>query len=310
MATATANNMASADDLAPWRNKKWMYVDAHGGQKGPLDECVLKRLLRRGLLQGENYVWSPDLVELMPNWQMAKDTPVFAAACVLWQPVPQWYYFDHLKQQKGPITTSELTNLFMEGDIDGLTMVWSSYKVVDEWTAMGQVHALKEVLQEINDENEKKEQLRLTEKSLDPKTFVLDKDGDSDGKAFVAENGSAFIYDEESRKWITPEEKIQDELELMEQELLDAKVNVSRRGGGGDPDDGDHGAENEKHRLKLVDEKHPKAKDNNLHPQTTSASLKSSPTKKTTLTRKSERRRKNQNKKQNGKHPSKRRGFM
>ncbi|OQS06164.1 hypothetical protein THRCLA_01776 [Thraustotheca clavata] len=198
--------------------KKWLYVDTQGNQKGPLDEQVLKRLLRRGIVQGENYVWSPELAEEMPTWQMAKDTPIFQTACVLWQSTPQWYYYDQDKVQKGPLTTTELTNLFLDGEVDGLTLVWSNCKLVDEWTPMGQVNVLKEVLQEINDEMEKKEALMQTEKQIDPKNIVMDEDI-SARKSYLAENGKEFIYDSETRKWLTPEEKIEDDLAILRDEV-------------------------------------------------------------------------------------------
>ncbi|KAH9101527.1 hypothetical protein AeMF1_021750 [Aphanomyces euteiches] len=205
-------------DVQAMKNKKWMYVDAAGGQKGPMDESVLKRLLRRGLIHGETFVWSPELP--IPEWKMTKDVPLFTPVCVLWQKVPQWHYYDHLKVQQGPLTTAELVDKFENGDIDGLTLVWSACQIVPTWTAMGEVAALKEELQEINDEREKEEALLATKETLDPsmQTFT-DELGST--RAIVADDGKEFIYDPETRKWVTPEDKIREELEDLAEERED-----------------------------------------------------------------------------------------
>ncbi|OQR83166.1 hypothetical protein ACHHYP_15015 [Achlya hypogyna] len=204
------------------KHKKWMYIDSSGSQKGPLDEAVLKRLLRRGMVTGDNFVWSPELAERMPSWQLAKETPIFRTTCVLWQALAQWYYYDHLKQQQGPVTTNDLSTKFLDGDVDGLTLVWSSCQLVEAWTPLGQVEVLKEVLQEINDEVERKEALLATEKQLDPTTQVMDVAAEP-RKSFMAENGSEFIYDAEMRKWLTPEEKIEEELAMLRDEVADVQ---------------------------------------------------------------------------------------
>ncbi|KDO27258.1 hypothetical protein SPRG_07507 [Saprolegnia parasitica CBS 223.65] len=202
-------------DVAALKGKKWL--------KGPLDEQVLKRLLRRGLVTGDSYVWSPELAELLPTWQLAKETLVFGTTCVLWQTLPQWYYYDQAKQQKGPVTTADLSTLFLDGDIDGLTLVWSSAQLVPAWTPMGQVDVLKEVLQEINDEVERKEALLATEKKLDPSSLVMD--GSAAARtSFLADDGKEFIYDSEMRKWLTPEEKIEEELAMLRDEVDDVKA--------------------------------------------------------------------------------------
>ncbi|RHZ31009.1 hypothetical protein DYB26_006370, partial [Aphanomyces astaci] len=161
-------------DVSAMKNKKWMYVDAAGGQKGPMDEAVLKRLLRRGLVHGETYVWSPELP--VAEWKMAKDIALFTPVCVLWQKVPQWHYYDHLKVQQGPISTADLVRKFEDGDVDGLTLVWSSCQVVATWTPMGEVSALKEELHEINLEREKEEAILATQQSLDPKLQTFHDD--------------------------------------------------------------------------------------------------------------------------------------
>ncbi|RHY31766.1 hypothetical protein DYB32_003175 [Aphanomyces invadans] len=149
----------------------------------------------------------------MAEWKMAKDVPLFTPVCVLWQKIPQWHYFDHLKVQQGPITTAELVAKFEDGNIDGLTLVWSSCQVVATWTPLGEVSVLKEELLEINLEREKEEAILATKEAIDPKLQTFHDDTTSGTRAIVAEDGKEFIYDSETRKWVTPEDKILEELE-------------------------------------------------------------------------------------------------
>ncbi|RHY33157.1 hypothetical protein DYB34_001122 [Aphanomyces astaci] len=232
-------------DVSAMKNKKWMYVDAAGGQKGPMDEAVLKRLLRRGLVHGETYVWSPELP--VAEWKMAKDIALFTPVCVLWQKVPQWHYYDHLKVQQGPISTADLVRKFEDGDVDGLTLVWSSCQVVATWTPMGEVSALKEELHEINLEREKEEAILATQQSLDPKLQTFHDDASST-RAIVAEDGKEFIYDPDTRKWITPEDLAEDRgdesakpvkkaappASLSHSDILEAAALAAKTDGGGD----------------------------------------------------------------------------
>ncbi|KAF0697518.1 Aste57867_11828 [Aphanomyces stellatus] len=228
-APSDAPSAPAVVDVSAMKNKKWMYVDTAGGQKGPMDESVLKRLLRRGLIHGETYVWSPELP--LAEWKMAKDVPLFTPVCVLWQKIPQWYYYDLEKVQQGPITTTELVAKFEDGDIDGLTLVWSSCQVVPSWTAMGEVTALKAELQEINDEREKEEALLTTQKAIDPKVQTFTEDLSGAARAIVAEDGKEFIYDAETRKWVTPEDKIRDELDDLAEarEVFDDEAPVVKK---------------------------------------------------------------------------------
>lgn len=111
----------------------WLYVDAvTGQQKGPLGGAILKRLLRKGILQPQQFVWTQRLNEWLP---LAK-VDAFEAYCATW--CAYWYYMvDDMDsgatatKQAGPVATKELVALFLDGEIDGMTLVWT--KDMSEW---------------------------------------------------------------------------------------------------------------------------------------------------------------------------------
>lgn len=122
----------------------WLYVDAvTGQQKGPLPASTLKRLLRRGLLQPQQFVWT----QRLDAWQALADVDDFAAYCATWSCF--WYYMlddldapaaaaadatdgaTEVTKQAGPVSTKELVALFLDGDVDGMTLVWT--KDMADW---------------------------------------------------------------------------------------------------------------------------------------------------------------------------------
>ncbi|RQM11121.1 hypothetical protein B5M09_002883 [Aphanomyces astaci] len=219
-------------DVSAMKNKKWMYVDAAGGQKGPMDEAVLKRLLRRGLVHGETYVWSPELP--VAEWKMAKDIALFTPVCVLWQKVPQWHYYDHLKVQQGPISTADLVRKFEDGDVDGLTLVWSSCQVVATWTPMGEVSALKEELHEINLEREKEEAILATQQSLDPKLQTFHDDASSTRAIDKILDELEDLAEDRGDESAKPVKKAAPPASLSHSDILEAAALAAKTDGGGD----------------------------------------------------------------------------
>lgn len=106
----------------------WLYVDATTGQqKGPFPAATLKRLVRRGLLQPQQFVWT----QRLPEWQALAQVDAFAAYCATWSSF--WYYMvddpsagASATKQAGPVSTKELVALFLDGDVDGMTLVWTT----------------------------------------------------------------------------------------------------------------------------------------------------------------------------------------
>lgn len=115
----------------------WLYVDAASGQqKGPLPATMLKRLLRRELLQPQQFVWTPRLGE----WTPLAATDAFAVYCAAWSRA--WFFMadsggdsDAKATQQGPVSTKELLALFLDGEVDGMTLVWT--EAMSEWQPMG-----------------------------------------------------------------------------------------------------------------------------------------------------------------------------
>lgn len=124
----------------------WLYVDAlTGQQKGPLPAHTLKRLLRKGLLQPQQFVWT----QRLDAWQALADVADFSAYCATWSCF--WYYMvDDLEaaasgatgaeatKQAGPASTKELVALFLDGEVDGMTLVWTKDMV--DWKPISALH--------------------------------------------------------------------------------------------------------------------------------------------------------------------------
>ena len=129
----------------------WMYLDAaSNGKRGPLPEDLMKRLVRKGVLQPDQYVWTQRLKEWVP---IATVEP-FKAYIDVW--TSYWYYLVE-QERKGPVNTKDLVALFLDGEIDGLTVVWTSS--MTEWKPISEVPSLKEFLHEANEDQEREEKL-------------------------------------------------------------------------------------------------------------------------------------------------------
>uniref|UniRef100_K3WEI1 RRM domain-containing protein n=1 Tax=Globisporangium ultimum (strain ATCC 200006 / CBS 805.95 / DAOM BR144) TaxID=431595 RepID=K3WEI1_GLOUD len=231
--------MAAAAD-----KELWLYVDAATGQqKGPLAGAILKRLLRKGLLQPQQFVWTQRLSE----WQPLAQVDAFAAYCATWCAL--WYYMvDDLDagpsatKQAGPVATKELVALFLDGEIDGMTLVWS--KDMAEWSSISEVPSLKEFLHEANEDQAREEEVleKQSQVAVEDQVFKDEK-----VEAFVAEDGKQYIFDTEGKKWVTPEDKIEEDLQALReaageskedhevaQEVKQKKKNQANKNNGGD----------------------------------------------------------------------------
>jgi HIV Tat-specific factor 1 len=185
----------------------WMYVDAtSGSEKGPLTEEIMKRLIRKGIIQPNQYVWNKTLKE----WTPLMNVEPFKTYHETWS---AFWYFMVEKQQKGPIVTKDLVSLFIDGEIDGLTIVWT--KSMSEWKAIGEVQVLKEFLQEANADYERETEVLKKEAQVSAQDQVYEE---STSDVFVADDGKQYLFDSETRKWVTPEEKIEDDLNALREE--------------------------------------------------------------------------------------------
>lgn len=114
--------------------EKWLYLDAATGQqKGPVGVEIAKRLLRKGLLRPEQLVWTPRLQE----WAAVSSVEPFAGYWQVW--TASWFYLPDAaaSERRGPVTTQELVALFVDGEVDGMTLVWR--QDMSEWQPIGTV---------------------------------------------------------------------------------------------------------------------------------------------------------------------------
>ncbi|KAF4323158.1 hypothetical protein BBO99_00003416 [Phytophthora kernoviae] len=176
----------------------WLYLDAAmGQQKGPVPEPVVKKLLRKGILQPQQLVWTQRLTE----WTAINSIEPFATYCRVWTAV--WFYMAESEisaskesTRTGPVTTQQLMTLFVDGAVDGMTLVWT--QELNNWKPIGEVPSLKEFLQEANDD-------------LDRETELQEQ----------AKDGKRYIFDAESKKYVTPEDKIEDELASLQEAMVE-----------------------------------------------------------------------------------------
>lgn len=115
----------------------WLYLDAvTGQQKGPVSVAVLKKLLRKSIVQPQQLVWTQRLSE----WTAIASVEPLAAYCQVW--MDTWYYMAECAPsegkeaiRKGPVTTQQIVQLFVDGEVDGMTLIWS--QKLDSWKPIG-----------------------------------------------------------------------------------------------------------------------------------------------------------------------------
>ncbi|KAG1703828.1 hypothetical protein DVH05_006837 [Phytophthora capsici] len=199
----------------------WLYLDAvTGQQKGPVPAPIVKKLLRKGIVQPQQLVWTQKLSE----WTAIAKVEPFAAYCSVWTAV--WYYMaeDPLDPGKeaartGPVTTQQLVKLFMDGEADGMTLVWN--QELNDWKPIGEVPSLREFLQETNDDLDRETELKeqATDVPIEHQVFE-----NTSTNALVAEDGREYVYDAESKTYVTPEDKIEEELASLQQAMNEEKA--------------------------------------------------------------------------------------
>ncbi|KAK1931989.1 HIV Tat-specific factor 1 [Phytophthora citrophthora] len=213
----------------------WLYLDAiTGQQKGPVPAPIVKKLLRKGIIQPQQLVWTQNLSE----WTAIAKAEPFAAYCSVWTAV--WYYMaeDPLNPGKeavrtGPVTTQQLVNLFVDGEVDGMTLVWN--QELNDWKSIGEVPSLREFLQETNDDLDRETELKEQAHDMPIEHQVFENKSND---ALVAEDGKEYVYDAESKTYVTPEDKIEDELASLQQSMNEENTkekDANENSGGGKP---------------------------------------------------------------------------
>uniref|UniRef100_M4BDH3 RRM domain-containing protein n=1 Tax=Hyaloperonospora arabidopsidis (strain Emoy2) TaxID=559515 RepID=M4BDH3_HYAAE len=189
----------------------WLYLDAvTGQQKGPVSTPVLKKLLRKSIVQSQQLVWTQRLSE----WAAIASVEPLATYCQVW--MGTWYYMaEGTKSDNqeatwtGPVTTQQLVQLFVDGEVDG------------------EVPSLKEFLQEANSDLDREAELQEQAEKMPIEHQVFEK-GLSD--ALVAENGKQYVFDAESKTYVTPEEKIEEELASLQETMMNSSAGKQEGG--------------------------------------------------------------------------------
>nr|CCA23603.1 conserved hypothetical protein [Albugo laibachii Nc14]CCA24162.1 conserved hypothetical protein [Albugo laibachii Nc14] len=186
----------------------WVYLDAQSGaQRGPLTDSMMKKLFRKGILKTDQLVWKPGLSE----WKPLHSVEPFDIQCVTWG--LRWFFLTPDNVEQGPVTTESLLELFMDGKVDGLTVVWTDKSEASR-LPLCEVQSLKQVINEMNEALEQQEEFTRQQETFSASDQVFKE---SAGEAFVAEDGKEYVFDQETKQFITPQDKIEEELNALQE---------------------------------------------------------------------------------------------
>eukprot|EP01041_Mallomonas_annulata_P011697 gene11697-24497_t len=236
--------------------KEWMYIDLTGTIKGPIPTLILSRLLEKNLgVSSETLIWKAG----MEKWCRMAEVEQFSSMAAFQS--MQWFYLEPDGQQRGPVTSRLLVHKLKEGNIDGLTLVYTTS--IGEWKKLSEVAILKEAMHKVAQEEEAEAQALAAVSSTQqvftgttpdasigidiPQTSIegIIGDGDGNGKGthrrtFRADNGLRYIWDDAENGWVEDEdqESKSDDEEEDEETLEAAAKPVVKKGGNGGGGDG------------------------------------------------------------------------
>jgi HIV Tat-specific factor 1 len=169
------------------------YQDPSTGQssKTAVSEAILKRLLRKRRIHAMTNIWRSG----MAKWTAIGEVEPFKGYAMHLDAA--WHYTDESRKTMGPVSMSDLSQRFNNGDVDGMTSVWA--KCLTEWKALREVDMLREILHEIEDEQSKAAALMAVEKREKERrqqALAGDDGENSDLKTFVADDGKTYMMDE------------------------------------------------------------------------------------------------------------------
>jgi RNA recognition motif-containing protein len=213
-------------------HQEWLYIDTSNIQKGPVTETLLVKMLEKGIgVSGNTLVWKAG----METWKIMAEADVFMSIVKFHS--TQWFFVDAEGQQRGPMISRMIMHKLHEGQIDGLTLVYSS--AIGEWKKMSEVDSLKEAISKVAKEEEAAEAAAkvLAEQSdqsqqvyffdeeagmqamLPPKSVNLDGKTSSTGvkKSFTADNGVHYQWDDAENDWVECENYESDDDEEEEE---------------------------------------------------------------------------------------------
>lgn len=181
---------------------------------------------------------------------------------------------DSENQQKGPVFTRLLLHKVKEGEIDGLTYVYSGDLAV--WKKIAEVAELKDAIQKATEEEEAREAaLKSAESSAIPiENQIFNPDmadaskqimfeptevGQKDAKrAFIADDGSRYRWDDDEQDWVFDNEEGEDQPVLDEEdsEYGDSRYRKRKADANDDDEELSEPEDNENTALLKNEEKH------------------------------------------------------
>ena len=219
-----------------------MWLEGGTEQRGPLPEDALIRLMQRKATLRRQLpsvsVWR----EGLSSWVRAasSDSPFRLHVAIL---SATWYYAEspgaagsQQQQQVGPLSLDDLAERFVEGEVDGLTLMYGqvnecllrdkSVRVEDlpslglgEWKPLAELAALRSALSSFAEETksieengpsvddmvyqtEEQPQLPPSFFNKDEKNESVAKDDHSSQRRYVADDGTRFVWDHASDAWV------------------------------------------------------------------------------------------------------------
>ena len=142
---------------------KWYYLDSNKTKRGPLSTNAIQDLLKSQYIKLDSYVWNTDmctwkracqvapLQEVILRTQAARERETKysrqqqrassrAAAASAAKEKAMWYYLDHSRRQRGPVSTTTLISLVSRGALKKRTYVWR--KGFSKWKPLNEVREL------------------------------------------------------------------------------------------------------------------------------------------------------------------------
>ncbi|CAM9706513.1 unnamed protein product [Ectocarpus sp. 4 AP-2014] len=222
---------AKGEDEAGDAAGMWMYLDgANPTQHGPLTESLMLKLLRIGTAHKDMMAWSQGMSEWQPLGQIEafRETSELAAT--------PWLYLGENSEQRGPVSAAALSRLLRQGEVDGMTMAWTTG--MGDWKPLGEVSELRPLLQDGDDEEE--EEGRMGAEEAPEKMMVFEADDEAQPayepppkkeskRSFMADDGTKFAWDEEQGDWKEVEGDEEEELEEEEEEEEPWKIRRAKQ---------------------------------------------------------------------------------
>ncbi|CBJ28191.1 conserved unknown protein [Ectocarpus siliculosus] len=222
---------AKGDDEGGDAAGMWMYLDgANPTQHGPLTESLMLKLLRIGTAHKDMMAWSQGMSEWQPLAQIEafRETSELAAT--------PWLYLGENSEQRGPVSAAALSRLLRQGEVDGMTMAWTTG--MGDWKPLGEVSELRPLLQDGDDEEEEEEGMGTDDAPEKMMVFEADDEAQpayepppkkESKRSFMADDGTKFAWDEEKGDWKEVEGDEEEELEEEEEEEEPWKIRRAKQ---------------------------------------------------------------------------------